>query len=362
MRLTELTVRNVRCLASIDIKPAAGLNFIIGDNGSGKTSLLEAIHILSRARSFRTSPHQRLINSAAESLTVFGRITADDKPSFTMGVQREKDNLRFKLSGMDSARILDMLRALPVQVVSPDLHALLERGPTQRRRFMDWGVFHVEHEFHTVWGRYHRALQQRNAGLRERQSAAQIKVWDTELVTTAEKMDELRARHVVDLEVKLSTVEMPWPAGAVSLDYQRGWSQSDNLASLLDSHLARDQRIGYTSVGPHRADLRLQWQGRQAADMASRGEQKLLIAMLLLLQAELVGEKTEVPPILLIDDMAAELGAHYRERFVHAVSESGLQAFLSFLESSQIPGIWPGSGMFHVKHGLITKYPESPET
>ncbi len=353
MYLTELQIRNLRCLGSVHIQPGPGLNFIVGDNGEGKTSLLEAIHILSRARSFRSNSGQKVIKDGETELTVFGRVAREQQPGYSMGVQRRKGELEFKLSNSPAPRILDMLRALPVQVISPDLHSLLERGPGQRRRFLDWGVFHVEPEFHAIWQRYHRALLQRNSALRSKQPESQVTAWNTELVVTGQRMDTLRSKHVEALREKLAVLLQQHPGLQADLEYQRGWAADIELSDLLLSNIQRDRQRGYTVAGPHRADIRLLWQGKQAAETASRGEQKLLISMLHLIQAMMVGEETGARPILLIDDMAAELGRDYREQFIAAVAASGLQAFLSFLEAAQIPEEEAQGVMFHVKHGQV---------
>jgi DNA replication and repair protein RecF len=293
-----------------------------------------------------------LIREGNESLTVFGRISAAAGKSFTMGVRREKDALCLKLSNHEDPRILDLLRALPVQVLTPGLHALLESGPNQRRRFIDWGVFHVEPEFFPVWQRYNRVLRQRNACLRKQLPATQVTAWDDALISSAERMDALRLRHVEDLRIHLQA------AGHISteveLQYLRGWPKEHSLRQLMRDNLSRDQRQGFTGMGPHRADLRLRWDGKSAIDVASRGEQKLLIAMLHLQQASVVGEKTGVSPVLLVDDIAAELGAEYRSLFADAAASSGMQVFMSFLERSQVPPIVAASQMFHVKQGGVT--------
>lgn len=352
MHLSELLVRNLRCLQEVHIHPHNRMNFIVGDNGSGKTSLLESLHVLSRARSFRGNNNHRLIREHNESLTVFGRINPIEQPAFTMGVQRSKQELRFKLSTQESPRILDLLKALPVQVLTPGLHALLESGPNQRRRFIDWGVFHVEHEFFPLWQRYNRVLKQRNACLRKQLSIEQITVWDGELVETAERIDVLRSRHIDLLRTRMQA--MASIPTEVDLAYLRGWAKDQNLQDLLRENLNRDQRRGFTGLGPHRADLRLRWDGKSAIDVASRGEQKLLIAMLQLEQARIVGEQSGIKPLLLIDDIAAELGAEYRGLFIDAVASSGLQAFMSFLDDAQLVGDTSQAAMFHVKQGVVT--------
>ncbi|MDX1496705.1 MAG: DNA replication/repair protein RecF [Salinisphaeraceae bacterium] len=350
MQLLELQVKNLRCLADAQLRPQPGINFILGDNGDGKTSLLEAIHILSRAQSFRGTSQRRLIRDNTEELIVFGRLQLVDQSPFTIGVARRANQLRFKLNGETGIRVLDLVRSLPIQVISPGLHALLERGPSQRRRFMDWGVFHVEQGFYPLWQRYHRALRQRNAALRKKQPWSDIAIWDSEIAQTAEHMHEQRLVHIRQLQAAAGVCLATDEAGFV---YNRGWPDDISLDAQLHKNRERDLRAGYTTAGPHRADLNLSWQGRNALESASRGEQKRLISHLLLMQAQIVGEATGRPPLLLVDDMAAELGEQYREDFLQAVDDSGMQAFLSFLEVGQIPAPWRKKTMFHVKQGVI---------
>jgi DNA replication and repair protein RecF len=356
MHLTELRVRNFRCLAEANLEPAPGINLIVGDNASGKSSLLEAIYFLGRAQSFRGTPSDRLIRSGERELSVFGRVRNGAGPATPLGVLRSERRSRIKIGPRADAGIIELVAALPIQVIDPRLHQLLEEGPELRRRFLDWGVFHVEQGFYPAWLRYQRALRQRNRALRAAAPAAQICAWDGELAQQAEQLDQARRRYLTALgEVLPAIMQQLFDAAAVAVEYAPGWPEAQTPAQALAQALARDRELGFTHLGPHRADLRIRLHGLQARTRASRGEQKLISAGLLLAQAELLRRQQDRRPLLLIDDLAAELDAHSRARLFSAIQALGAQAFLSFLEPGQIPTGAAGTPMFHVEHGRVRR-------
>ncbi|HXG28033.1 MAG TPA: DNA replication/repair protein RecF [Nevskiales bacterium] len=356
MHLTELRIRNFRCIAEAELAPGAGINLIIGDNASGKSSLLEAIYFLGRAQSFRGTPSDRLIRSGARTLSVFGRVRNGTGLETSLGVLRGDRHSRIKIGAREDAGIVELVAALPVQVIDPRLHRLLEEGPEQRRRFLDWGVFHVEQGFYPAWLRYQRALRQRNRTLRAAAPAAEVCAWDVELAQQAEQIDRVRRRYLGALDEVLPGIMLRlFDAAAVTVEYAPGWPEGQTLAAALAAALVRDRELGFTHLGPHRADLRIRLHGLQARTRASRGEQKLISAGLLLAQAELLRRRRGCLPLLLIDDLAAELDARSRARLFDAIQTQGAQAFLSFLEPGQIPDGAGGHPMFHVEHGQVRR-------
>jgi DNA replication and repair protein RecF len=356
MHLTALRISNFRCIAEAELAPAPGINLVLGDNASGKSSLLEAIYFLGRAQSFRGTPRDRLIRSGERELSVFGRLHNGAGQETPMGVLRANRHSRIKIGTQDNAGILDLVATLPVQVIDPRLHQLLEDGPEQRRRFLDWGVFHVEQTFYPAWLRYQRALRQRNQALRTTNTPAQASVWDAELVQQANILDGARRRYLAAQgEVLPGIMHSLFDQAAVSIDFQQGWPEDQTLAATLRQGLERDREQGYTQAGPHRADLKIHLQGWQARARASRGEQKMISAALLLAQAELLRRHQQRRPILLIDDLAAELDLRSRERLFNAIHTLGAQSFLSFLEPGQIPAVPGKCAMFHVEHGRVRR-------
>jgi DNA replication and repair protein RecF len=354
MHLTELRIRNFRCLAEVKLLPGSGLNLIVGDNASGKSSLLEAIYFLGRAQSFRGTPGERLIRTGEHELSVFGRLRNGAGPETALAIQRVGRLSRIKVGLQEEAGILDLVAALPIQVIDPRLQQLLEEGPEHRRRFLDWGVFHVEQGFYPAWLRYQRALRQRNRALRAQAAPAQISAWEGELMEQGGILDRTRREYLAALDGILSRAfHRLFDETEIGIEYQPGWPETQTLAEALAEGQGRDRELGFTQAGPHRADLRIRLRGLPARRRASRGEQKLISAGLLLAQAELLRERRGRQPLLLIDDLAAELDAHSRTRLFAAIQALGTQAFLSFLEPGQIPGGAGGRTMFHVEHGRV---------
>lgn len=355
MHLTSLRIRDLRCLQSVDLEPSEGINVLVGDNGTGKTSLLEAIYLLSRGRSFRHAPQSRLIRKDTETLSVYASIMDEAGKSFSIGMTRDSDELRFKLSTDPEARLIHLVRALPVQLIDPGLHALFDEGPSQRRRFLDWGVFHVEHAFYPSWNRYRRALQQRNSILRGHGSDNEVKAWDKDIVTATSHIHATRQRYVDELNKRLPKFLQRFHNTAeIDIQYTPGWPKDMGYAEALQHGLARDRQLGYTMHGPHRADLRIRWHGVKAEQRASRGEQKILICNLMLAQADLLAEQAQKRPVLLVDDLAAELGKQYRDSLIEVINELQLQSFLTCLDEAAIPAV-EGQKRFHVEHGRITR-------
>lgn len=356
MHLKSLRIRDLRCLQAVDIEPTPHINIFIGDNGTGKTSLLESVYLLSRGRSFRSAPQSRLIRKGSESLSIFSNAEDDHHQPFSIGMQRDSDELRFKLSTDPAAKLIHLVKALPVQIIDPALHALFDEGPSARRRFMDWGVFHVEHSFFPAWHRYRRALQQRNALLRSGGGNSEIKAWNQDIVTAVSHIDSTRRRYVDALNALLPTYLGKFEnTDQIDIEYQPGWPKGREFVEVIDEGLQRDRQLGYTLHGPHRADLRIRWHGVKAEQHASRGEQKILICNLILAQAALMHQQTERKPILLIDDLAAELGQGYRQRLLEVINGLGLQTFLTCLDGHVIDADMKQQKRFHVEQGKVTR-------
>lgn len=354
MRFTRLTADNFRRLAPLDFEPAPGLNLVVGANAAGKTSLLEAIHTLSRGRSFRGSPADAA-GPEGSRWTVHGAATDAAGVTHPLGVAWSPQGLEVRLDRADAA-LADLTRAVPLQVLEPDSHRLLEEGPVYRRRYLDWGVFHVEHRFFEVWRRYQRALKQRNQALRMGAARGEIEAWNPELAASGTELHELRERHVADLRAGLAGwIERLLGPAEWSLELNRGWGGDRSLTEALATHYDGDVRLATTSSGPHRAELRLKLEGRGAKHHVSRGQEKLLIAALLLTQAERVAAAIGQSPVILVDDFSAELGAPFQDALHAALAAYGGQCFVTALERPRAFHALPEEAMFHVEHGRIAR-------
>lgn len=354
MGLISVGIRHFRNLSAVDFEPSPEVNVVFGRNASGKTSLLEAVYFLGRARSFRTHRVDRLVQNGADQLQVFGRLSAE-AGTVPLGVERSRQETRIRIGGQAVSAVSALAAALPVQLVHPNSHRLLEEGPQYRRRFLDWGVFHVEPAFFPAWQRYQRALRQRNAALRKDQPSRSVSAWNQELVEAAAVIDSARRRYVERLGPQMAAfTERLAEIEGVALKYRGGWPEAVQFGVALEEAARRDRDARHTTVGPHRADVRVNVGDVAAAGRVSRGQQKLLVAALLLAQAMLFNESTGQRSLILVDDLAAELDADHRRRFMGLLKGLPAQSFVTAIdvESLSADDIGPAR-VFHVEHGQL---------
>jgi DNA replication and repair protein RecF len=328
--LRRVQVTDFRCLqsAALDLDPRFTL--ISGPNASGKTSLLEAIYILGRGRSFRTRRLEHLIRHGAEQFVVFGEVETPDR-RIPMGVEATTTGVRARVAGEKTSSLAELALMLPVQIIDPEVHRLIEEGPSRRRRFLDWGVFHVEPSFIGHWQRYHQALKQRNAALKSRLPRVVISAWDPDLVRYGDLVTDARSRYVTFLAHQAETVGRNLLGMDLTLSYRPGWSRDQSFSEAVQQSWNHDQESGATQVGPHRAELNIRLEGVAVKDRISRGQQKLLAAALLLAQVKLFPESAPVQPCLLLDDPAAELDDARLEGLIREVSAHSVQLIVTTL-------------------------------
>ncbi|HEX6508233.1 MAG TPA: DNA replication/repair protein RecF [Chloroflexota bacterium] len=347
--LVELVAEDLRCLQRAELTLDPQRNLIWGSNGSGKTSLLEALFILGRGRSFRTRNSERLIRHGQARLTVFGR-TGGALPR-SMGIQVAKvGGTTARINGAPIGSLTELSQSFPVQVIDPGVHKLVEEGGFRRRRWMDWAVFHVEPLFADAWSRYTRAVKQRNAALRG--EPAQAPAWDVEVARLGELIAESRARMLEQLQPVWRDAISSLSGLEVELHYSRGWSQDVPLAQALKDSRARDQAKGLTHSGPHRADVLVRLGGRPAREVLSRGQQKLAAIAMTLAPIKLLRNQTSTTPTLLLDDPAAELDGPHLERFIEQVSALACQLVLTSL-SPHFDVFGKAQRVFHVEQGKV---------
>ena len=330
MTLRRMQVTDLRCLhrAELDLDPQFTL--ISGPNASGKTSLLEAIYVLGRGRSFRTRRLEQLIRTGTERFVIFGEAEVAAR-RVGMGVEGAAAGVRAKLAGERVSSLAELAAALPVQIIDPEVHRLIEEGPSRRRRFLDWGVFHVEPTFVAHWQKYQQVLKQRNAALRSGQSSSSIGAWDIELVRYGEQVTEARRRYVSMLAPVAQAVAQNLLGMDLGLSYRAGWARELSLSEALERSRRHDLDTGITQVGPQRAELGIRLDGLPARDRVSRGQQKLLAAVLLISQIKLFPEDSATHPTLLLDDPAAELDSERLTALIQEVRAQALQLVVTTL-------------------------------
>jgi DNA replication and repair protein RecF len=351
-----LRLEDVRCLRSVSLELHPRLNLIIGDNGSGKTSVLEAIYLLGRGRSFRTRHTEQLITHGGQKLLVFGRLASAALPEtridHAIGLSyHRRDGIEVRIDGAAATSLAQLSAAFPVQVIDPGIHRLVEEGPLQRRRWLDWAVFHVEPNFVQHWQGYSRALRQRNAALK---SGSDPTPWDGELVRLGDLLTLARHRLIEAIEPYWQGAVAELTAVPTALTFFAGWSREQSLQESLTAHLAKDQERGGTGYGPHRFDILLRVEGRPAREVVSRGQQKLLGAAMALSMSRYVADVTGHTPALLLDDPAAELDRAHTQALLAAVATLGGQLVVTALRAEDTPLGVPDR-VFHVEQGGLKR-------
>jgi DNA replication and repair protein RecF len=348
--LTAIEIENFRCIRSARLELDPRATGIVGENGSGKTSLLEAIYFLAHGRSFRTSQREKLLPPQAEFLRVVGRVETA-RGSLVAGIEYSGQGTRANLAGQGVSGIAEIAEILPVQVIDPGVHRLIEEGSARRRRLLDWGVFHVKHEFLDVWRRYQRGLQQRNASLRAGGDEQLIVVWERELSAAGHRVDELRGEYAAQLlPYFVAIADQLLNAQGARFTYRRGWPADHGLGQALVESRPRDQRLRTTTVGAHRADVSFFFEGAPARDRVSRGQQKLLAAAFILAQLTFQSALGAPPACLMLDDPAAELDVDSLGKLLAAVARIPAQLVITSVHESGLEGVKIGR-KFHVKQG-----------
>jgi DNA replication and repair protein RecF len=357
--LTSLNIENVRCLSKVDFAPISGFNLFVGQNGSGKTSILEAIHLSVLGRSFRHQYIDALIQYQMPHLSVSGALKDENNFSHQWGVLKDRENkstLRINQQAVKS--ISSLAQLIPLQAIHPRCDELVMGGAKNRRQFMDWGIFHSDGHFHQLWKKGNVLLKQRNSLLKNKATVHQMESWDKVYAECCEEISQKRHEYIESLrpifeELLRSFERLP----EITLTYQRGWQNAETLMALLKKHFFRDLQLGYTTVGFHRDDLLITSQGFPVCETLSRGEQKLLVSVLKLAQGKLLSVLNQKSCIFLLDDFAAELDPEHRFLMIQALSNIGSQAFVTSIEPNEVRDAFNkvNMQMFHVEHRQVNR-------
>lgn len=363
MTLKRLLIQNLRNLSNVDISPSPDVNLFYGENGSGKTSILEAVNLLALGRSFRSHKHKALINYQQPSFTVFGKVLGQDHFEVPIGINRTQEGEAFfKANGVNVPSAADLAIYLPAQVINSDTFLLLEGSPKVRRQFIDWLVFHVEPNFFPAWKAIQRCLKHRNSLLRrDRIDPFELATWDQELVGLTDTIHEFRTQCMAQFQETFAELLKEFiNIDGIALGYYRGWDKDKAYSDVLTSGFERDKRQGFTQSGSHRADLKITVNGLDAAEVLSRGQQKLLVCALKIAQGYVFTRITGRKSIYLVDDLPAELDEKHRALLVHWLDTMGTQVFITGVEREMLASSWRDKTeitpkMFHVEQGRVTE-------
>jgi DNA replication and repair protein RecF len=355
MTLLKLDIYSVRNINQATLIPSPRINFIYGENASGKSALLEAIFILGRARSFRSAASKAVINFAKDHLTVTAQaVTAQGAP-LHLGVQMDYKTFSCRINQQSTSNRAGLAYALPLQLIYPKSYELLEAGPQIRREFLDWGVFNHDRAFLPAWRNYKKALMQRNSLIKSK-DPQHIHVWDKELAYYGTIVHHCRRNYLHQLNpVFIEIFHHFLTIEGIELKLFSGWDDAETFQQALKNDIEKDIRYGFTHSGPHRTDLQILINDRPAKDFISRGQLKLLVISLKLAQVQLLANETGDPGCILIDDFAAELDAFNRAKLLNYLSSMDCQVFITATEVNEFGDLTNLTNykMFHVEHGNI---------
>jgi DNA replication and repair protein RecF len=355
--LHRLRIDNLRVIEHLELDLAPHWNLFIGANGAGKTSILEAAFLLSHARSFRTTAREALVRSGTRSYSIFGECIDAAGATVRAGLARSAAGLEARLDG-EVVAAGDFLRRVAVVCFEPGSHALISGTSEERRRLLDWGVFHVEHDYLAAWRRFQRALKQRNALLRSGLSESDLDSWDHELAEAAAPVSAARRAYFVDFATTVEQIlgELLPELGQATLAFDEGHDNDMALADQLRMNRGRDLARGYTSRGPHRADWNIHFVGAPRRDHLSRGQEKLCAFACVLAQARLFELRAGEWPILCVDDLASEMDRVHQDRILDAIAATPAQVLATgTFEPDGLAARIPNPARFHVEQGTATR-------
>ncbi|UJD87302.1 DNA replication/repair protein RecF [Rahnella aquatilis] len=356
MALTRLLIKDFRNIEAADLDPSSGFNFLVGPNGSGKTSVLEAVYTLGHGRAFRSLQAGRVIRHEQPEFVLHARVDDGGERELSIGLSKSRQgDSKVRIDGSDGHKVSELAQMLPMQLITPEGFTLLNGGPKYRRAFIDWGCFHHDPGFFIAWSNLRRLLKQRNAALRQVSRYAQIRAWDQELIPLAERISEWRAAYSDAIAADISaTCAQFLPEFALSFSFQRGWDKETEYGELLERNFERDRALTYTASGPHKADFRIRADGTPVEDLLSRGQLKLLMCALRLAQGEFLTRQSGRRCLYLLDDFASELDADRRRLLADRLKATRAQVFVSAISAEQVTDMMGEKGkMFRVEQGKI---------
>ena len=352
MRIDLLRAQHLRCFDGVEVRPGPRLNWFLGPNGAGKTSVLEAVYLLSHGHSFRAGARDALIQREHSGFDLFAELSRKEA-SHRLGLGRREAEWHVQIDGEPRATLSPLLELCAVVCFEPGSHGLITGAAEQRRRFLDWGVFHVEHHSLDLWRDYRRALRQRNALLKQEGDPAQFGFWEAELGRLGECIDQGRRAYFELLQQQVSglAVKLLPELGAPRLSFRSGWLREEPLQDLLAAHRPQDMARGHTRLGPHHADWRLDFERAPGREFFSRGQTKLATLACILAQAAVFAEQRAEWPILCLDDLTSELDETHQALVLDWVSRRPAQVWLTATGLS--PAGLEAGQQFHVEHGTL---------
>ncbi|TNG00363.1 MAG: DNA replication/repair protein RecF [Gammaproteobacteria bacterium] len=357
MLLEYVEAHNFRLFKNISIDFTEGLHIFFGENASGKTSILESINYLCSCKSFLSATPRRILRKNSADFFVRGRFLIDHNRSQSMSISWRDQKIGLKLGYENIYKSSEYAAFQPILAIGPFSYRLIDESPDIRRKFIDWGVFHVKHGYSMISRDFNRALMQRNKLLQQGVESHLLNAWDTEFIKLAIKLDKYRADYIDLFREQLAKLcRILLPDDQLDIHYSCGWERDKSLDKILEKTYQKDIERRFTYFGPQRADLSIFLNGLNVKETASRGQKKIITFALYLAQMQLQNNQGKKKGILMIDDMPSELDKKHIGMVIELISTMDIQILMSCispdllnLQSDEV------SRMFHVKQGELVK-------
>lgn len=353
MSLSCLKIHQLRNIASAKLMLDSRYNVFCGQNGSGKTSVLESIYLLGMGQSFRTRDTQSLIQMGTEALTVYGELSSED----VISVQKQKGKTTVHFNQEKCQKRSLLAKHLPCQLFYQDIFEIIDSGPSVRRGILDFGLFYYFEDYHTVWNDLKRVLKQRNALLRRGCTRQHLAPWDEQLVSLSYQLHAFRVEYIAlwfqtfqSYLTKLTNIHC-------EIDYYPGWDASkQSLDEILHADFEADVVKQYTQSGAHQADLIFMTQNRKAKLTLSRGQQKMVLIALKLAQATFL----EKPCLYLFDDVSTELDESHLSKLFELLQSIQGQFFFTSIHNTLFKKLLQAQApaYFQLQAGMVSRETE----
>lgn len=361
MSLRRINIQNLRNVVEAALLPSDKINIIYGKNGSGKTSILEAINVLGLGRSFRSHRPKPIINYAADKVVLFSELSSSlSSTPIRVGVEKTRQGeTLIRVDGETLLSAAKLAEFLPILTINPDSFELINGPPKPRRQFLDWLSFHVEPRFLPAWRKLQDCLKQRNNLLRhDRIEAFQLDSWDAQLIGFAEEIDDIRSASFTHFLEAFEQYREGLGIDDISITYRRGWKEGLSYQEALENNRELDIQRGYTATGPHRADIEIKTLSYNAAEVLSRGQQKSLVTAMLVAQSRAFKLVTARQAVFLVDDLPSELDSEHQSMLGAWLTNLGGQVFVTGVEREPLKTMWPENmrediATFHVELGQV---------
>jgi DNA replication and repair protein RecF len=350
MILSDLKIHHLRNISSAQLLLSPCFTFISGPNGSGKTSVLEALYLLSCGHSFRSREISPIISHNEHALTVFAR--AQDQSTISIQKSCSKPT-QIKLNNQSCSTTSQLAYALPCQIFYSDIFQIMDAGPSLRRSVLDWGLFHVKPSYLGIWKEYNHVLKQRNSLLKKHAPYSHFIPWDKQLTDLAMQLDVLRQEYFIHWMDRFTQVLPELTDIKCSIHYYRGWDKKNsgrNLEEILAESFNSDNQRLYTQYGAHQADIIIESDEFKAKQILSRGQQKIILIALKLAQGDLLQKDC----LYLFDDLASELDENHQKKLLHYLTNRKGQYVITSVQVIEPDFNKENSNFYSIQSGCVT--------